>query len=135
MGPGPWRGSTTDNGNGTVTDNFTKLIWLKDANCFGNIQWANALSNCNTLNSGECGLTDGSVEGDWRLPNVRELNTLVDYGQDTPALPSGTYNYFTRLQSDYWASTTNAGSTGNAWYWEVAQGYMYYESKTRYNHV
>lgn len=33
----------TDNGNGTVTDNLTGLIWLKDANCFGKRFWADAL--------------------------------------------------------------------------------------------
>ena len=68
----------TDNGNGTVTDNLTGLIWLKNANCFGAKDWAMALSDANTLNNGECGLTDGSVEGDWRLPNVREMQSLID---------------------------------------------------------
>ena len=54
----------TDNGNGTVTDNLTGLIWLKDAGCLGEQTWANALNSANTLNSGECGLSDGSQEGD-----------------------------------------------------------------------
>ncbi len=40
----------------------------------------NALTESNTLNSGECGLTDGSDVGDWRLPNVKELQSLIDYG-------------------------------------------------------
>ena len=74
----------TDNSNGTVTDNLTGLIWLKNANCFGTQTWANALSAANTLNSGECGLTDGSAEGDWRLPNVREQQSLIDYGRFQP---------------------------------------------------
>ena len=60
----------TDNGDGTVTDNLTGLIWLKNANCFGQRTWANALSDCNNLASGSCGLTDGSSAGDWSLPNV-----------------------------------------------------------------
>lgn len=55
----------TNNGDGTVTDNLTGLIWLKDANGFGTRKWATALIDCNTLNSGEHGLSDGSVEGDW----------------------------------------------------------------------
>ena len=41
----------------------------------------NALRCANKLNSGECGLSDGSVEGDWRLPNVREMQSLIDYGR------------------------------------------------------
>ncbi len=59
----------TDNGNGTVTDNLTGLIWLKNANCFGLRAWNDAVSDCNGLNSGECGLSDDSNAGDWRLPN------------------------------------------------------------------
>jgi hypothetical protein len=104
----------TDNNNGTVTDNLTGLIWLKDANCFGTRAWSDALSDCNGLASGQCGLTDGSTEGDWRLPNVKELQSLIDYGEYWPALPSG--DPFTNVQSsNYWSSTTFAPSTDNAW--------------------
>jgi len=39
----------TDNGDGTVTDNLTALIWLKNADCFGTRVWADALSDCNNL--------------------------------------------------------------------------------------
>ena len=63
----------SDNGNGTVTDNITGLIWLKNANCFGSRTWNHALADANGLNSGDCGLTDGSSAGDWRLPNYNEL--------------------------------------------------------------
>ncbi len=69
----------TDNGNGTVTDNLTGLIWLKDADCLGTETWSNALSKSNGLATGTCGLTDGSSAGDWRLPNIRQLKSLVDY--------------------------------------------------------
>ena len=53
----------TDNGDGTVTDNLTALIWLKNANCFGPPNWATALSDANTLANGSCGLSDGSSAG------------------------------------------------------------------------
>lgn len=67
----------TDNGDGTVTDNLTGLIWLKNANCAGAsknwdmaIDYAAALhdgcTNCFGT-AGDCGLSDGSAEGDWRL--------------------------------------------------------------------
>ncbi len=79
----------TDNGDGTVTDNLTALIWLKNTNCFGVRTWNNALSDCNGLENGECGLTDGSSAGDWRLPNRFELESLLDIGNYNPALPSG----------------------------------------------
>ena len=112
----------TDNADGTVTDHLTGLIWLKNANCFGQKYWAPALNDCNSLNSGECDLSDGSSEGDWRLPNVRELHSLVDYGMNGPALPSG--HPFENAQSyDYWSSTYITGNTiGAAWSVSFFQG-------------
>ena len=96
----------TDNGDGTVTDNLTGLIWLQDANCFGLQQnWTNGLADANTMADGSCGLTDGSVAGDWRLPNIRELQSLIDYGEHHPALPPG--HLFSGVQSGlYWSATT-----------------------------
>ncbi len=119
----------TDNGNGTVTDNLTGLIWLKNANCFGTQAWANALNAANTLNSGECGLTDGSVEGDWRLSNVNELESLFNAGQASPVAWLNTQG-FTNVQSlYYWSSSTYAGSTGDAWA-VYRYGYVYAGNKT-----
>ena len=114
----------TDNGNGTVTDNLTGLIWLKNANCFGQKNWATALSDANTLNSGECGLTDGSMEGDWRLPNLREMQSPVDYGQVGPALP-GSHPFIGVQSSVYWASTTYAGFPSLAWDVNLNDGFPY----------
>ena len=73
------------------------------------------MTNCNSLNSGECGLTDGSIEGDWRLPNVKELQSLIDLGRHNPALPSG--HPFTGVQSAaYWSSTSDdIGYYEDAW--------------------
>ena len=113
----------TDNGDGTVKDNLTGLIWLKNANCDGTKTWADALPYCNNLANGTCGLTDGSVAGDWRLPNVKELQSLIHYGVYDPALPNtaGTGQWsegdpFTNVQSDYyWSSNTYAGITSSAW--------------------
>jgi len=101
----------TDNGNGTVTDNLTNLIWLKDANCFGDRIWTDALEDANTLADGSCGLTDGSVVGDWRLPNIRELQSLIDFDNFDPALPAG--HPFSGVQSYYYWSSTTRASTGN----------------------
>ena len=95
----------TDNADGTVTDNQTGLIWLKDANCFGPRTWYDALSDSNGLSSGLCGLTDGSSAGDWRLPNYKELMSLPEAENYSPSLPSG--HPFTNVQSSsYWSSTT-----------------------------
>ncbi|MDM8521782.1 DUF1566 domain-containing protein [Desulfococcaceae bacterium HSG8] len=105
----------TDNLDGTVTDHLTGLIWLKDANCWATIDWATAITNCNNLAAGQCGLSDSSAAGDWRLPNVRELHSLIDYQYLDPALPSG--HPFVNVINDnrYWTSTTRGAGGANAW--------------------
>lgn len=70
-----------DNGDGTVTDAETGLVWLQDPDCFDAQSLSDAENSCETLNNGECGLTDGSVEGEWRLPTLAELQKL---GTDPP---------------------------------------------------
>ena len=102
-----------DNGDGTVKDNLTGLIWLANANCFGARVWAEALSDSSGLVHGSCGLTDGSVAGDWRLPNIKELQSLVDLGSMSPALPSG--HPFTGVQTSYYWSSTSPATSSNAW--------------------
>lgn len=111
---------------GIVTDTLTGLIWLQNANCFGLSTLAQALSNANGLASGSCGLLDGSVAGDWRLPNLRELQSLVDYGRHSPALPSG--HPFTGVQlSWYWSGTSHARITSfYAWGVNLTDGDVYW---------
>ncbi|MFX0201171.1 MAG: DUF1566 domain-containing protein [Candidatus Hodarchaeota archaeon] len=96
----------TDHGDGTLTDNLTGLMWTKDANMYGGRTWAEALSDCE-------GCTAGGYS-DWRLPNVRELRSLIDYGQYNPALPAG--HPFSNVRwSSYWSSTTLANMSSFAW--------------------
>src|SRR5438552_2730915 len=61
-----------DCGNGTVTDTVTGLVWLRDAACLGAADWATANTTAATLAHGDCGLSDGSRAGDWRLPTQSE---------------------------------------------------------------
>lgn len=61
-----------DCGNGTVTDMVTGLIWLKQADCLGAARYAAANQAAAGLKNGDCGLTDGSSPGDWRLPTKEE---------------------------------------------------------------
>jgi len=66
-----------DNANGTITDTVTGLIWLKQADCVpGN--WGDAISAIGSLADGQCGLSDGSAPGAWRMPNRNELQSLSD---------------------------------------------------------
>lgn len=123
----------TDNGDGTVTDNLTDLIWLKNAGCFMPGDWATAISNANTLASAtdNCGLTDGSVAGDWRLPNRFELESLLDLGEYEPALPSG--HPFTNVEPAvyYWTSSTVADTIDtSAWEVYLDDGSVEYYEKT-----
>jgi hypothetical protein len=135
----------TDNGNGTVTDNLTGLIWLKNANAYGMRDWATALTNCATLHSGEAGLTDGSVEGDWRLPNVQEMQSLIDYKHAIPALcntagtgqwtPDDPFTGVVKLSYYYWTSTTRADGTMSAWYVALSIGSVGSNLKSGLNYV
>jgi hypothetical protein len=115
----------TDNGDGTVTDNLTGLVWTEDAYIFGATNWATACEDCNGLASGEGGLSDGSVAGEWRLPNVRELQSLIDYGRFNPALPEN--HPFDNVQyTNYWSSTTLAHNSASAWNVSFDIGIMNY---------
>jgi hypothetical protein len=68
-----------DNGDGTVTDCRTNLIWLKDANCKGQLWlWKDFVDG---LAVGECGLSDGSEVGSWRIPSLNEMKRI---GTDPP---------------------------------------------------
>ena len=129
--PGP---RFTDNNNGTVTDNLTNLVWLKNANCFGTRNWTTALSDANALANGQCSLTDGSVAGDWWLPNIRQLQSLVDYGRSNPpVLPSG--HPFTGVVNNiYWSGTTRASNTNEAFvvWLDNGQVQLYSKASTLY---
>jgi len=131
----------TDNNNGTVTDKLTGLVWLKNANCTetvggitkasGTLWWADALTWSNNLASGKCGLSDGSKVGDWRVPSLFELKTLVDLQYANPALANtaGTGqwtsgNPFLAVQSlsHYWSSSTYVATPNNGWGVEFGSG-------------
>ncbi len=133
----------TDNTDGTVTDNLTGLIWLKNANCWGLVDWETALSNANGLADGQCGLGDGSAAGDWHLPNKNELSSLIHGGYYYPALPdtAGTGQWtsddpFTGVvSSGYWSSTSDASYAYYAWGVTLYYGYLNCDDKTNTNCV
>ncbi len=110
----------TDNGDGTVTDHKTGLIWAKDANPNGTMSWKEALDYANNLS---LGTSCGTPRTDWRLPNVKELQSLIDFSNYSLALPT---DYpFTNVQHGYnWTSTTFALNTSSAWVVDMSTGGM-----------
>jgi hypothetical protein len=122
--------SYTDNGNGTVTDNRTGLMWKKcsepdtTTDCSGTpntYNWTNAISQCENLNY--AGYTD------WRLPNMKELFSLLKYqGSSGPYIDT---TYFPNtLHSYYWTSTTYLPSPTSAMGVDFSDGHVYYIYKT-----
>jgi hypothetical protein len=69
----------TDNNDGTIRDNLTGLIWLKNWIDTG-VTWTEAVNGCSILSNGERGLSDFSDNGEWRLPNINEWLSLADFG-------------------------------------------------------
>lgn len=145
--PGPGRhavGPCFDNsshdvdcGNGTVTDIANGLIWLKNANCFGRKNYAAANQAAASLAEGQCGLTDGSSPGDWRLPTVAEWRARI--GEAAACLPAllndlGTAclsagpTSFVGVQTDnYWSSSNF--NLSYAWLGSLDSGHTYQDSK------
>jgi len=108
----PSEGRFVDHGDGTVTDTCTGLEWQKDtADVNGNgsigdedhLSWQGALNYCENLSF--------AGHSDWRLPNVRELQSIVDYGRETPAIDP----VFEAVSYWYWSSTTCVDNPGYAW--------------------
>ena len=81
-----------DKGNGTVLDCNTGLIWLKNATCFSFGTWSEAQAYAAGLNNGECGLTDGSSPGEWRLPTCSEFCSAWSEGTLHPCPPGAAWN-------------------------------------------
>lgn len=110
-----------------VTDNLTGLMWLRTS--AGKMGWAAAITNCEGLdgNDGRGGFSD------WRLPNIKELLSLIDFGQGFPAvfaaLPPG--HPFTGIEMEFiMSSTTDAGDTNQIWGLYTSSGDLDRELRT-----
>jgi hypothetical protein len=115
-----------------VTDTCTGLVWQKDsADTNGDgqstvedlLDWCGALAYCENLSF--------AGHEDWRLPNVRELERIVDYGRSLPAIDP----VFGALSSFYWSSTSVAALPDGAWYVIFISGYVGNDGKDRLRYV
>ena len=114
----------TDNGNGTITDNLTQLIWQKNPNT--TVQtWENALAYAENISLG--------TATDWRLPNIKELQSL---NEESVTNPSVNVVFFSTIGvHNYWSSTSLPNQTTKAWYWNTQFGITTYDTKTNTNYV
>jgi len=126
----------SDNANGTVTDNRTGLMWQKCSfgqnamTCNGSVltvSWFDALTNTNSVNQGIgfAGYTD------WRLPNIKELRSLVEQKCVSPAI---NLNVFPSTPSSYtyWSSSpaVDFGFGGNyVWVFSTNSGLVRTDSR------
>ena len=150
--------SFTDNGNGTVTDNRTGLVWAKKSDD-GSIHdkdntytWGQSVSPYSmngtmvttylaTLNTPPC--FAGAC--DWRMPNITELLSLVNYETFSPATFSAFNTGCTAgctvtscsctVSGGYWSSSTYRDFPGGAWYVYFGGGDGYYDFKTSGGYV
>jgi len=143
-----------DCGNGTVMDTVTNLLWLKDANCFGDVNYAIAnIAAKRLLTTGACGLTDASAAGDWRLPTKAEWEETIARAvawdchlesngaislTNTPGM--GCYwagpQPFIGVQSNfYWSATAFADGPSHAWGVFLSSGRVSRGAKTYTGYV
>lgn len=109
----------TDNGNETITDNFTGLTWQK-------IQSSTTLSWEEALLSAGSSTTAGNT--DWRLPDIRELQSLND---PTLSKPSFNKTFFPNcISGNYWSSTSMKNIATKAWDINIEYGIVSYDEKT-----
>jgi hypothetical protein len=121
--------------NGTVTDNDSGLVWLGNANCWGTLTWADAMATVAGLgdlpgdDEDDCGLSDGSSPGEWRLATKAEWSAMVNDAQVLGCVPAitddqggtcwstsiGTRSFTDVVSSFYWSSTTDASNSFDAW--------------------
>ena len=91
----------------TVIDHLTHLCWRRNADlAAGQVTWDDAFAAIRKLN-------EELKERGWRLPNINELESLVDCSESHPALP--TSHGFTCLREAYWSSTTSMFEPDWAW--------------------
>ncbi len=120
-----YAGNYVDNNDGTITDNSTGLMWQKKAPD-EEMTWKEALEYCErTLELGD--------HTDWRLPTIKELQSIVDYETYAPAIDEAVF--LNTKSSFYWSGTINASNTDTAWGVDFYSGNDYGDDKTKDHHV
>ena len=111
-----------DNGGGTITDMASGLMWVKEPGAIGGnfgsagspakMTWNNAIDECPALTY--------AGHSDWRLPNIKELASIIDHGKSSPSIDTV---FFPSTQTTkYWSSTTLNSFSGVKWYVAFDEG-------------
>ena len=117
-----------DNGNGTITDNLTGLVWTKCVqgmsgnNCSSGspslLEWSKARTNCEGLS-----LTG---KNDWRIPTLKELESIVNTAAYDPSINK---SFFLKTSADpYWTSTSPAEFQVDKFTVLFSDGSVYHQS-------
>ena len=138
-------------GNGTVTDNRSGLVWMANADCFGEMSWIEATAvvaglgdmpanACGGMEADECdcGLSDHSSPGEWRLPSMAEWKAMIASGWDAdecePAInndhgngcwepqcvAAGACSFYEVQAAPYWSSSVYVAQAELAWLGDLA---------------
>lgn len=111
----------TDNGDGTVTDNATGLVWPKDISAGNSKNWTDAQTYCSSFS--------GGGYSDWRSPTTKELLSLFAYNTANPALPPG--HPFTTTSVNYiWTKNQRLTTPANGFYVFAGDGTLAQTAKT-----
>jgi len=94
------------NGDGTVTDQNSGLIWQQQDDGIGR-NWQDSLAYCEGF--------ELAGQTDWRLPNIKELQSIVDYTRHDPAIDPAAFT-LTDSEGWFWSGTTHGDSTLSAAY-------------------
>lgn len=111
-----------------TVDNRTGLMWTTnpvDAGIVAVYTWENAIAICEALSY--------ATFEDWRLPNIKELMSIVNYQNKTPAI--STAYFLTVSGENYWSSTTNVGMSDGAWSVYFENGGVYGYGRTESHRV
>ena len=126
----------SDNGDGTVTDPTTGLIWMR---CSMGQTWDGAtctgMASSHTWDQASAltGTVTFAGQSDWRLPNIRELQTIVDRSVYNPAIDAVA---FPNTPSSYfWSASAYAFNSDYAWYVHFYYGYASYYFKGSFSQV
>lgn len=120
----PWPEPRFDLRDDEVMDRLTGLIWCRSANLAEfPLTWQEALDFVATMNREQ-----RFGQRDWRMPNRRELRSLLSLQAKLPALPEG-HPFIDVFNGWYWTSTTAAISPAHAWYVALDGGRMFYGGK------